>query len=200
MTRSAIDPYRTYLEERWRQGCQDTGPLWRELQARGFTGSWMIVYRWIQVRRDEPASTSEAGPKQANRVPRRLAPRPLAWLFLRDPKHLKEEEKQTLSLIRTSPTIERAYELSQQFVTMVKERDSQRLASWLRACQASEISDLMTFAQRLVLEGSALQAAFMLSWSNGPVEGKINKLKYIKRSMYARSGFPLLRQKVLKAG
>ena len=147
VTRSAIDPYRTYLEERWRQGCQDTGSLWRELQARGFTGSRMRVYRWIQVRRDEPASASETGQKQTNRAPRRLAPRPLSWLFLRDPKHLKKEEKQTLSLIRTSPTIERAYELSQQFVTMVKERDSQRLASWLRACQASEISDLMTFAQ-----------------------------------------------------
>ncbi len=83
---------------------------------------------------------------------------------------------------------------------MVKERDSQRLASWLRACQTSEISDLMTFAQSLELEGPALQAAFTLSWSNGPGEGKINKLKERKRSMYGRSGFPLLRQKVLKAG
>lgn len=82
VTRSATDPYRTYLEERWRQGCQDTGSLWRELQARGFTGSRMMVYRWIQVRRDEPVSASEAGQKQANRVPRRLAPRPLAWLDL----------------------------------------------------------------------------------------------------------------------
>ncbi len=82
VTRSAIDPYRTYLEERWRQGCQDAGSLWQELQARGFTGSRMMVSRWIQVRRDEPASASETGHKQTNRVPRRLAPRPLAWLDL----------------------------------------------------------------------------------------------------------------------
>jgi transposase len=199
-TRSAIDPYRTYLEERWRQGCQDAGPLWRELQARGFTGSRMMVYRWMQVRRDEPASVSESGQKQANRVPRRLAPRHLAWLFLRDPDHLKKQEKHDLSVIRISPSIDRAYELSQQFVTMLKERDTQPLASWLRACHVSEISDLVTFAQSLELEGPALKAAFALPWSNGPVEGKINKLKYIKRSMYGRSGFPLLRQKVLKAG
>lgn len=49
-------------------------------------------------------------------------------------------------------------------------------------------------------EGSALHAAFTLPYSNGPVEGKINKLKYIKRSMDGRGGFPLLRQRVLKAG
>lgn len=200
VTRSAIDPYRTYLEERWRQGCQDAGPLWRELQARGFTGSWMMVYRWLQVRRDEPASASALQHKQVNRTPRRLAPRHLAWLFLRDPKHLKEEEKHALSLIHTSLPLDRAYELSQQFVAMFKERNAQQLASWLRACQLSEISDLVTFAQRLELERSALQAALTLPWSNGPVEGKINKLKYIKRSMYGRSGFPLLRQKVLNAG
>ncbi len=66
-------------------------------------------------------------------------------------------------------------------------------------CQQSGISDLVTFAQGLEKEGSALHAAFTLPYSNGPVEGKINKLKYIKRSMYGRSGFPLLRQKVLKA-
>lgn len=41
--RSAIDPYRAYLQERWQQGCQETGPLWRELQARGFLGSRMMV-------------------------------------------------------------------------------------------------------------------------------------------------------------
>jgi len=198
-TKSAIDPYRTYLEERWRQGCRDAGPLWRELQARGFTGSRMMVYRWIQVRRDEPASVSESGQKQANRAPRRLAPRHLAWLFLRDPDHLKKQEKHDLSVIRISPSIDLAYELSQQFVTMLKQRDAQPLASWLRACQISEISDLVTFAQSLELEGPALKAAFTLPWSNGPVEGKINKLKYIKRSMYGRSAFPLLRQKVLKA-
>jgi len=57
----------------------------------------------------------------------------------------------------------------------------------------------MTFAQGLEKEGSALHAALTLPYSNGPVEGKINKLKFMKRSMYGRAGFPLLRQKVLKA-
>lgn len=128
-----------------------------------------------------------------------MAPRHLAWLFLRDPEHLEPQEKQTLSLIRKSQQIEMAYGFVQQFVTLLKERNAQPLSTWLLDCQMSGISDLITFAQGLEKEGTALHAAFMLPYSNGPVEGKTNKLKYIKCSMYGRSGFPLLRQKVLKS-
>ncbi|MFL5693708.1 MAG: ISL3 family transposase, partial [Ktedonobacteraceae bacterium] len=196
-TSSAIDPYRAYLQERWQQGCQETGPLWHELQARGFPGSRMMVYRWIQLQRDQPAPAQKQ--KQANKTPQSMAPRHLAWLFLRDPQRLEKQEKQTLSLIRKSQQVEIAYGLVQQFVTLLKERNAQPLDTWLLDCQMTGISDLTTFAQGLEKEGLALHAAFTLPYSNGPVEGKINKLKYIKRSMYGRSGFPLLRQKVLKA-
>lgn len=195
--RSAIDPYHAYLQERWQQGRQETGPLWRELQARGFLGSRMMVYRWIQVQRDQPVPAQRQN--QANKTPQNMAPRHLAWLFLRDPERLEKQEKQTLSLLRKSQQIEIAYGLVQQFVTLLKERNAQPLDTWLLDCQMSGVSDLATFAQGLEKEGLALHAAFTLEWSNGPVEGKINKLKYIKRSMYGRSGFPLLRQKVLKA-
>nr|HET6904358.1 ISL3 family transposase [Ktedonobacteraceae bacterium] len=198
-TSSAIDPYRTYLQERWQQGCQETGLLWQELQARGFTGSRMMVYRWIQVQRERPASAPAQRQHQVNKAPQSMAPRHLTWLFLRAPEQLDPQEKQTLSLIRISPQVEMVYGLVQRFITLLKERNAQLLDTWLCDCQQSGISDLVTFAQGLEKEGSALHAAFTLSYSNGPVEGKINKLKYIKRSMYGRSGFPLLRQKVLKA-
>lgn len=196
-TRSAIDPYRSYLHERWKQGCQKTGPLWHELQARGFTGSRMMVYRWVQLQRDQPVPAQKQN--QANKTPQSMAPRHLAWLFLRDPEHLEKQERQTLSLIRKSQQVEVVYGLAQQCVTVLKKRHAQPLDAWLLDCQRSGISDLVTFAQGLEKEGLALHAAFTLPYSNGPVEGKINKLKSIKRSMYGRSGFPLLRQKVLKA-
>jgi len=128
-----------------------------------------------------------------------MAPRHLAWLFLRDPEQLDLQEKQTLSFLRKVQPVEVVYGLAQHFVTLLKERNAQPLSTWLWDCQTSGISDLVTFAQGLEKEGSALYAAFTLPYSNGPVEGKINKLKYMKRSMYGRSGFPLLRQKVLKA-
>jgi transposase len=198
-TRSAIDPYRPYLQERWHQGCHATSQLWHELQERGFSGSWMMVYRWVQLQEDGKAETFTQPRRQATPTAPKMAPRHLAWLFLRNPEQLEKQEKQTLSFIRKVQHIEVAYGLAQQFVTLLKERNAQPLGTWLWDCQKSGISDLVTFSQGLEKEGSALHAAFTLPYSNGPVEGKINKLKYIKRSMYGRSGFPLLRQKVLKA-
>ena len=154
-----------------------------------------MVYRWVQLQED---AKTQALRLTTSTKPQ-MAPRRLSWLFLRHPEQLEKQEQQTLSLIRQEKSVEIVYGLSQQFVVMVKERNAQRLDSWLRDCQMSGISDLVTFAQGLEKAGSALYAALTLTYSNGPVEGKINKLKYIKRSMYGRSGFPLLRQKVLKA-
>ena len=146
-TRSAIDPYRPYLQERWQQGCQQTGQLWQELQARGFTGSRMMLYRWIQLQREQPTSTPAHTQEQANRPSQSMAPRHLAWLFLRDPERLEKPEKQTLSLIRKTPSVETTYSLAQQLTMMVKERHSQPLSTWLWDRQMSGISDLVTFAQ-----------------------------------------------------
>jgi transposase len=143
-TRSAIDPSCAYLQERWQQGCRGTGPLWHELQARGFSGSRMMVYRWIQMQRDQPVPAQRQ--KQANETPQSMAPRHLAWLFLRDPQRLEKQEKQTLALIRKSQQVEMAYGLVQQFVTLLKERNAQPLDTWLLDCQMSGISDLVTFA------------------------------------------------------
>lgn len=155
-----------------------------------------MVSRWIQLQREKSVS---APAHIQNKTLQSMAPRHLAWLFLRDPERLEKQEMQTLSFIRKSQQVEIAYGLAQQFVTLLTERNAQPLDAWLWDCQQSGISDLITFAQGLEKEDSALHAAFTLPYSNGPVEGKINKLKYIKRSMYGRSGFPLLRQKVLKA-
>jgi transposase len=82
---------------------------------------------------------------------------------------------------------------------MVRGQKAERLSTWLQDCQSSGITELVNFAQGLEQERSALYAALTLSYSNGPVEGKINKLKSIKRCMFGRASLPLLRQKVLKA-
>ncbi|WP_235845818.1 ISL3 family transposase [Dictyobacter aurantiacus] len=199
-TKSAIDPYRPYLQERWEAGCRTIDQLWKDVQERGFTGSWMMVYRWVQLQQDERAEAADQTQQNTQTRTNKLAPRHLAWLFLHNPEHLEKQEREALALLRKVPSIETAYGLVQQFVVMLTVHNAKPLDTWLWDCQLSGISDLVTFAQGLEKEGSALHAAFTLPYSNGPVEGKINKLKYIKRSMYGRGGFPLLRQKVLKAG
>jgi transposase len=56
---------------------------------------------------------------------------------------------------------------------------------------------LRNFAQSLMRDYDAVKAALTFEWSNGPVEGQVNRLKLIKRPMYGRAEFDLLRQRVL---
>jgi transposase len=127
------------------------------------------------------------------------SPRHLTWLLLRDPHGLNEQEQHMLTFMCQLPALETTYLLAQQFFTMVRERHAEQLDGWLEECLTSDIPDIRTFAEGLKREYSALKGALTFAYSNGPIEGQINKLKYIKRSMYGRGSFELLRQRFLQA-
>jgi transposase len=127
------------------------------------------------------------------------APRHLAWMLLRDSEQLDEQEEQILAFIRQERIIHQAYTLAQQFVAMVQNRQGEYFDTWLQDCKTSDIPDVQTFAEGLQKEYAAVKAALTYPYSNGPVEGNITKLKFIKRSLYGRGNFELLRQKVLKS-
>jgi transposase len=127
------------------------------------------------------------------------SPRHLSWLLLRDRASLTRQEQQTLAFIRQEPTIEITYDLAQRFGAMVRNPQPDQLDPWLVAALGSGIPDLRTFAQGLQREYSAMKAALTYPYSTGPVEGQINRLKLIKRSMYGRGSFELLRQRVFIA-
>jgi len=86
-----------------------------------------------------------------------------------------------LAFIRQEPIVERAYRLAQHFIQMMHEHQAAKLGAWISTCSSSGIADLETFAVGLQKELSAIKAAFTLSYSSGPVEGQINRLKLIKR-------------------
>src|SRR5690606_36541731 len=86
--------------------------------------------------------------------------------------------------------------LAHEFRRMLSERDPQALGPWLEAARQSL---LRSFAHGIHADVAAVRAAIALPWSNGPVEGEVNRLKTIKRQMYGRAGVDLLRQRVLRA-
>jgi transposase len=92
-----------------------------------------------------------------------------------------------------------AYPLAQQFVRMIRLQQADAFNRWLEAVEASGIADLQSFASELRRERKTVEAALSMPYSNGQTEGQINKLKLIKRSMYGRANFDLLRQRVLNA-
>ena len=90
-----------------------------------------------------------------------------------------------------------AYTLAQDFVRMVREHTVDALADWIARAAASCVAELGSFANGLQRDLAAVTAGLSLAWSNGQVEGQINRLKLIKRTMYGRASFDLLRKRVL---
>jgi transposase len=127
------------------------------------------------------------------------ASRRLVWSLLLKAEKLKEAQVKLVQKLRALPQFEEVYELSQQFVTMVRERNGTVLSAWLEAARWSNLSEVASFAAGLAREQANIQAALDYPYSNGVAEGQVNRLKMIKRTMYGRASFPLLRQRVLAA-
>ena len=97
-------------------------------------------------------------------------------------------------LFRTSSEVAELARLGKEFFRIVRSRDIDGWPQWLEAARHSA---LRGFASGLVRDQHAVQAALTLPWSNGPVEGQVHRLKLIKRQMYGRASFDLLRLRVL---
>ena len=89
------------------------------------------------------------------------------------------------------------YPLAQRFVEMIKQRQAEALDPWLTDALACDSSAVRRFACTLHQDYAAVRAALTLAWSGGQVEGQVNRLKVIKRVMYGRAKFDLLRLRVL---
>jgi transposase len=193
----ALDPHLPFLRERLEAGCHNIAQLYRELVARGYTHSYHSVHE--QLVRLLPE-----GKKNASRgydlSPTPLSSRQATFLFLRRPEELEADEQASLLALRQlHPEIDLAYDLVQQFARMLRTRTGEQLDDWLAKIRASQIREFHGFVAGIERDKAAVVAGLTLPQNNGVVEGKVNQLKLIKRMMYGRAKFPLLRQRVLHA-
>jgi transposase len=194
--RSVFDPYAASVLQRWQDGIHEAKQLYEEIQAQGFSGTVRIVQRFVQALRDDPEKIALAPATAAERFSSHTA----TWLFIRDPKQLTAEKQAELELIcQRSETARKTYALTQQFLTMLRLRRGQEFEMWLSAVEASHIAELGRFAHSLCKDKDAVIAGLTLSYSTGPVEAQVHKLKLVKRSMFGRAKLPLLRQRLLHA-
>jgi transposase len=200
-----IDPYKPYLLSRWLQGCRTGSQLERELRAQGYKGSPRALYRYLATLEPAVNSAAKRSAWSASKQPA-IPPNPLltlsvqqaTWLFFRKADELKPEERERLRQLRqASPQIETAYQLVEQFLRMVRERTGEQLAAWLAQVQASRLKAFDSFVTGVQQDQDAVLAGLTLPWSTGPLEGNINRLKLMKRSMYGRANFDLLKRRVL---
>jgi transposase len=111
----------------------------------------------------------------------------------------RREQAQLAQLLQLSPEVQLIHDLLHTFLDMVRERKHEQLRSWMQTANKSGISELKSFVAGIERDYDAVKAALRLPWSQGITEGKVNKLKTLKRVMYGRAEFPLLRQRLLHA-
>jgi transposase len=202
---SPLDPYKTYLLERWQQGCRSGAQLERALRAKGDKGSQKAIYHGLarlglfvsSPSRRASASATEKTKSQLNSLLALSAPQ-ATWLFFRKEEDLKAEEQENLRQLRqASPDLETAYQLVKDFLHMVRELGGERLEEWLDKVQSSHLQAFESFVTGVQQDKNAVLAGLTLTWSTGPVEGQVNRLKLIKRSMYGQADLGLLKLRVL---
>lgn len=193
---SKLDPYEDYILTRLAQGCLNAAQIHREITAMGFSGGPSNVKAYVAHLRK--SSAEGATPLKRSQRAQALSPRSLRWLLTRERKYLDEEEQAQLDrLLVVSPEVQTVHALLHTFLALVRERKHQQLRGWMEEANKSGIAELKSFVAGVERDYDAVKEALRLTWSQGPTEGKVNKLKPIKRMMYGRAGFRLLRQRLL---
>jgi transposase len=190
---SVFDPYAAYVLKRWEQGCENGLQLWQEIKDQGYQGSARTVYRFLISLRKKQRILWK--PEVPHAPLQDFSAHNAVWLFARDPTTLDEKEQETLSVIcQASETARTTYQLIQEFRHMLHHREGEKLDDWLTKVRVSQIRELQSFVLGVERDKAAVAAGLTLPQKNGLVEGKVNKLKLLKRMGYGRAGFPLLRK------
>ena len=193
---SLVDPFRSYLDRRWREGCRNTRQLWREIVADGYKGSFATLARWaapLRCATPTDSSTSAAVPPATSQPSRRRC----AWLLGCERDDLTAAEQSYVErLTRAEPALATASALAKSFAALVRGGDASGLDAWVASAAESELSGLATGVAR---DKAAVAAAITEPRNTSPVEGHINRLKTIKRQMYGRAGYDVLRARMLAA-
>jgi transposase len=190
---SSVGPFTEYLERRYAEGCHNARRLWREICEQGFGGSDGIVRQWVHYLRPRYKHVRAATLLLPAKSKITGSPRQTAWLLLKQPAEAKDYLQE---LARRCPEIAACAAVAREFARMVRERDPNAWCAWL---QSAKNTPLARFSESLLRDKAAVLAALQLPWSNGQVEGQVHRLKLIKRQMYGRAKFDLLRLRVVHA-
>ena len=150
----------------------------------------------VVARLSEPRSPDDPTTKQSD-SPRKIDAATLVRLGFRRSK-LNVNESRLLAAARAEwEAVDSAVPLVEEFVKLVRGASEGKLSQWIVRANATKIKELKSFANGVQRDFLAVKEALVSEWSNGQTEGQVNRLKLIKRAMYGRAKFDLLRARVL---
>lgn len=186
-----LEPFKPYLNARFTEslGQVDGRRLFLELRERGYRGSVQVVRKHLAGLR---AGTAE--PVRAD-IP---SPRKITSWIMRPRDTLTDSQERRLLEVRLAcPDITRACDLARTFADLLRHQRGHLLMQWIRQAEQDAPKPIHSFAGSLRHDLDAVTAGLTLPWSSGIVEGHVNRVKTIKRAMYGRASFDLLRTRVL---
>ena len=183
-----VDPYRDYLRKR---RAEEPGvsvqQLLREIRERGYPGSSNLLVRYINQGRLDGSQPH-------------LSPRQAARLLLTRPDRLAGGQQETVSRVEAAcPEMTALAALIRAFAALLAPDpgNATRLQEWITSARAADLPHVHAFTRGLDLDIQAATAALTLPFHNGRTEGVNTRTKMIKRQMYGRAGFALLRHRIL---
>lgn len=200
-----LAPYLPFLQTQWAVGEHNIAALYQAIRSQGYIGSETAVRNYLTAlrtqigpvrrpRRYYPPVSKES--KQSQRIG--LSSRQATWVVLQKPETRSAEDQCLLTLLQQAhPQVKVACALAQAFAQMIRTRSASALEPWLKEAHESGVPELRTFATGMRRDQAAILAALTYEWSQGQVEGQVNRLKLIKRQAYGRAEFDLLRHRVL---
>ena len=183
-----VDPYRDYLRKRREE--EPGAPvqhLLREIRELGYPGSSNLLVRYLNQGRAD-AERPHLSPRRATRI------------LLTRPDNRTDAQRETAGhLASACPEMTALDDLIGSFAAMLvpDPANEERLQQWIAAARAADLPHLHSFTRGLELDLKAATAAVMLPHHNGRTEGVNTKTKKIKRDMFGRAGFELLRHRIL---
>lgn len=188
-----------------KEGTQNAALLWREITLKGFRGSASRVRQFVATRRTVPPSRGPGVQKwkpgrSSSRSPLGYLPSPrqCAFLLAKDESQLETPPIRFRSaLLQTLPQLAQATHLANEFKELLLKGQLLQFQKWLVKVNQSGLAELTRFAKGLCRDRDAVEAAIRFPWSNGQLEGQINKLKAIQRQMYGRAKPDLLKIRML---
>ena len=191
-----LSAYAPHLDRRWAEGCSNAALLWREVSGLGFTGAYSTVRGWARRRRVETNQAS-AGKARRNATGEPPSPRQTARLLTSEPDAVPEGDRAFVGrLLAQVPALGDAAMIARRIGRLLRREGAESLDRVLADAVGTPLAN---FTAGLERDRAAVQAALDTPWTTSPAEGQINRVKAIKRSMYGRASFPLLRARVLHA-
>ena len=197
---SKLDPFKHHINQRWNQGITDAAVLHAGLAAQGWTGSVQAVRRYVRQFRTADGRTTAA--RTGHPAP--AAPPPpktrqiTRWLLTRPGSLDAEDQAQLAAVTASCPHLDALAGHIRSFAGMMTHRQGLlALEDWLTRVEADDQPQLHSFASGIRRDQEAVTAGLALPYSSAAMEGNVNKIKMIKRQMYGRAAFPLLRKRVI---